>query len=281
LIVLVFIYGKKREWKWNNVEDEIHHFNFKYSRVDIIVIAVIRATILFFVFSYQNQREWYEFNLLYGVIIALVSTGYGVLKLLADSVDEADTIAHADVDSVIFFIVGIYIEVLLFGLLRRKKIRIPNLAVAKHAMQRKVQSAYEKVSRHISHVQRNTSLSDIDAPMAIQRDSLMNWLETDLDDSIELERNDMEGKDSISSQKSIGNSLGSSPSLRSSMPHDMNITSDFSKYELPLYPTSSFLLVRGTKVHFRSEKGKQPLSKGIIFLCLHGFAGGVFSFNQC
>jgi len=233
---------------------------------------------LFFVFAYQNQREWYEFNLLYGVIIAVASTLYGLVKLLVDSEVEVNRIGEDGVDSVIFFMVGIWIEVLLFGLVRRKKIRIPSLAGARTTVQRKVQSAYERLSRSLSLRHENIPLGDIDVSMGVQNDRLIGsdvWLEEEGEDSGELR-----GKGSTLLQKSGSNSLVSSPSLPN-IPAEVNALSDFSKYELPLYPTSSFFNVRGINVHFRAERGTLPSHKGVAFLCLHGFAGGVFSFNQC
>jgi len=78
--------------------------------------------------------------------------------------------------------------------------------------------------------------------------------------------------------KSEKASLISSPSLPSSPPTNMFSTDDFSN-DLPLYHTSSFLNIRDIKVHFRCEKG-QLSPKATPILCLHGFAGGVFSFTR-
>jgi len=73
----------------------------------------------------------------------------------------------------------------------------------------------------------------------------------------------------------------SSPSIHSSESAETFSYNDLSNYELPLYPTSSFLNVRDVKVHFRCEEGQLAPMLAPDLLCLHGFAGGVFSFAQC
>lgn len=66
--------------------------------------------------------------------------------------------------------------------------------------------------------------------------------------------------------------------------------SEFSKHELPLRTkTSQFLKIGDVSVHFRVNRGRLPWDKGPVFLLLHGFGGGIFSWepswellrNQC
>lgn len=93
--------------------------------------------------------------------------------MILESEKEVGDLDKREEDVVIFFIAGIWVEVLLFTLVRRNKIRIPNLRVAKTTIERKVQSAFDKGLRQLSfHKSRRQSLCD-DVPSAVQRDYLM------------------------------------------------------------------------------------------------------------
>jgi len=155
------------------VKNEFVNFNFEYHRLDIIVFAFGRSIFLFFVFAYENHREWYNFNLLCGVIIAIASTVYGVFKLILESGEDIKKIA-SETTVVIFFMVGIWVEVLIFAFVRRKKIRIPNLRLAKTTMQRRAQAAYEKILRRLAfHKSKQLSLSDVDVESTVQSECLI------------------------------------------------------------------------------------------------------------
>lgn len=279
--IIAILYCIHAGWDWATVKNEFFHFNFEYHRLDIIVLVLFRSFFLFFVFAYQNHRDWYDFNLLYGVAIAITSTVYGVFKLILESGEDMKNFGTGETTVVIFFMVGIWVEVLIFAFVRRKKIRIPNLRVAKTTMQRKAQFAYDKILKQLAfHKPRQLSLSDVDVASAVQRDCLIEniWHESEEKKVFELERSLSSNNPLMKDEKS---SLISSPSIASSLSARSYSYSDFSRYQLPLYPTSSFLKVRDIKVHFRCEEGELAPKLAPVLLCLHGFAGGVFSFTKC
>jgi len=308
-IILFVLYCQNFYWNWSRIEDDIILFDFEKSRCDIVFLALIRTTILFFVFAYRNHREWYEFNLFWGVLIAIASTLYGLFKLFSDPKDTDEFMIHGgDFPTVIiFFMSWIWLEVLIFGCVRRKKIRIP-IEAAKSAVRRKAQSAYDAFART-----RGRRLFS-DSEESITGEGEHKISEQDQLPIIRDEGYFGKNKEIVSTngqlypivkrsycsvqQDEAGRSSNimipakclSSSSLRDDTEHKQFSNSsfhskipdlEFSKYERPLrYPTSSFLKIRGINVHLRTEAGDLPPDRGPVFLCLHGFGGGVFSFSH-
>merc|ERR1712079_806222 len=143
VLVSTVLYGHLKDWDIHEMKDDIVHYSLTGSRIDIWGLTVLRSSLLFFVFAYSNHRIAYEWNLFTGVLFAAGSTGYGVFKLIL-SPKERHGIDHGWRDGrvpavIVWFIVWIWVEVIIFWSVRRKKIRIklPNVQKAYGALRRR------------------------------------------------------------------------------------------------------------------------------------------------
>jgi len=306
-IIVAALYCHRFDWDWSKIGKDMKKFNLEESQCDIVFLAFLRATILFFVFAYRNHREWYEFNLFYGVVIAILSTIYGLIKWFLDPQGTEEFVIHGggQWDVIIFFVSWIWFEVLVFGLVRRKKIRIPLEAVKRRAHLAYGAIARNRVRRASTECEEFSITKEMeDTKFSEQRSMKLSfhdesyfatnkeskgterevYIATDQKScsySIQqVGRSIKADEDTISPRSScepINPNFSSMSSLHVRIPD-----SEFSKFELPLrYPTSSFLKIRGINVHLRIEEGDLPRERGPAILCLHGFGSGVFSFSQC
>jgi len=301
ITILLFLYCRLFDWDWSMIKNDMH-FKFETSRCDFVLLDLIRTTILFFVFAYRNHREWYEFNLFWGVLIAIGSTLYGLFKYFTIPWETDEFVVHGgDFPFVIiFFVSWIWFEVLVFWWVRRKKIRTP-IEEAKSALRRKADPAWDVMSRTrgrrlssdsvewtVGKEGKHTISEQAQFPIQVSEGYFGKNKEIFPTRSHDNFSHHWSGRSSAigirEQQPYFLTSCGETedkPSSPSSFQRKIP-DSEFSKSELPLrYPTSSFLRIRGINVHLRTETGDLPSDKGPVFLCLHGFGSGVFSFSRC
>ena len=89
-------------------------FSFEHSSFDVVILVFIRSIVLFFAFAYRFQRL--RKNIYVSVFVVLASTGYLILKLL---------FMRGSLDIIIFAISFVWIECLLYFMVRRRRVRSP------------------------------------------------------------------------------------------------------------------------------------------------------------
>lgn len=97
---------------------ETFQMRFEYSSFDVVILVFIRSIVLFFAFAYRFQRL--RKNIYISVFVVLSSTGYLILKLL---------FMRGPLDIIIFAISFVWIECLLYFMVRRRRVRSPSIDI--------------------------------------------------------------------------------------------------------------------------------------------------------
>jgi len=282
-IVTFILYGNQAHWSWpwKRVKEGVLHFNLNTAIFDIVVISFLRSLLLFFVFAYSRHREWDSFNLLLGIFVAIGSTTYVFLKLFFDFSSrnmgiKVDFYKQGFPTVGVWFCVWIWIEVLVFGLIRRKKIRLPKISGA-------VGTKYGSFDR--TSITPNLTSSNEYAAYSTPHHMSVHVHEHYFNErtlAIRAPQNRARWKLQDEQEKECELNSYQAAKPKSSPIAPTVPDAEFSQYELPLrYKTSTFMKMRDVSVHFRIERGELAWGQGPSILCLHGFGGGVFSFGRC
>ncbi len=98
--------------------EDFRHFHFSRSVLDIVLIALVRAVVLFLAFAYKRQLS--QGSLFVAFTVGLSSAVYSVVKVLAASATTVRAVA-------IFSLAIAIAEQLLFALVRRRRVEDPGV----------------------------------------------------------------------------------------------------------------------------------------------------------